>query len=155
MEEITKTQSVNINEPIATKDPFSFFSTNWKYNIVEDVNAPLLYSRQVIYTFSCLFSVIFGGILLSVNLKRVNRMDGIREVLAYSVAYTTTMFVILSQFQRNTLLVLLISMAGSFALYNYFWKKYIGLETKYRTRPFFIPLMIGLVIMAIIFLMIF
>gem|GEM_PF-4651972 len=30
---------------------FKFFSTNWKFNIVSDENAPKLYSRRVIYFF--------------------------------------------------------------------------------------------------------
>ncbi len=150
-----KKEDIVIEEKTDNSDHFKFFGTNWKFNIVSDENAPKLYSRRVIYIFSILFTVVTGGILLSINLKRVNRKDVIWIVLGYSIAYTAISVSILSQFERNTILTLLVSMLGSFALYNYFWKKYIGAETKYQTNPIWIPLVIcigifGLLAWAII-----
>jgi len=143
MEEIKKDENIILEEKTDNIDRFKFFNAkDWKYNIVTYKDAPELYSRRVIYFFSCLFTVITGGILLSINLKRVNRKDIIWLVLGYSIAYTTISISILSQFERNTVLTLLVSMLGSFALYNYFWKKYIGAETKYQTKPIWIPLII-------------
>jgi len=140
-EEMKKDENIILEEKTDNIDHFKFFNTkDWKYNIVSDKDAPELYSRRVIYFFSCLFTVITGGILLSINLKRVNRKDVIWLVLGYSIAYTAISISILSQFERNTVLTLLVSMLGSFALYNYFWKKYIGAETKYQTKPIWIPL---------------
>ncbi len=137
-----KKEDIILEEKIDNVDHFKFFNTNWKFNIVSDENAPKLYSRRVIYIFSCLFTVVTGGILLSINLKKVNRKDIIWKVLGYSIAYTAISISILNQFERNTILTLLVSMLGSFALYNYFWKKYIGAETKYQTKPIWIPLII-------------
>jgi hypothetical protein len=148
MEDITKTENLAINEMPPTKDPFSFFSTNWKFNIVEDQNVEALYSRKAIYFFTCVFSVIFGGILMSINLKKVNRKDCIWVVLSYTIIYSALMFSVLTQFERNTILTLLASMFGSFAFNNFFWKKYIGVETKYRTKPIWIPLIIGVIIIS-------
>ncbi len=87
---------------------------------------------------------------MSINLKRVNRKDVIWIVLGYSIVYTAISVSILNQFERNTILTLLVSMLGSFALYNYFWKKYIGAETKYQTKPIWIPLIICVAIFSLL-----
>jgi hypothetical protein len=150
MEEITKTENLAINEIPPSKGPFRFFSTDWKFNIVEDLNVQALYSRKAIYFFTCVFSVIFGGILMSINLKKVNRKDGIWVVLSYSIIYSVVILSVLSQFERSTIFTLLASMLGSFAFYNFFWKKYIGIETKYRPKPIWIPLIIGVTIFSLI-----
>lgn len=150
-EEIKKDESVVPDVKTENIDHFKFFNVkDWKYNIVTDNNAPELYSRRVIYILSCLFTVITGGILLSINLKKVNRKDVIWIVLGYSITYTAISIYILNQFERNTVLTLLVSMLGSFALYNYFWKKYIGAETKYQTKPIWIPLIICVIITSLL-----
>ena len=145
-----KKEDIILEEKTDSIDYFKFFSTKWKLNIVSDEDAPKLFSRRVIYIFSCLFTVVTGGILLSINLKRVNRKDVIWIVLGYSIVYTAISVSILNQFERNTILTLLVSMLGSFALYNYFWKKYIGAETKYQTKPIWIPLIICVAIFSLL-----
>ena len=84
-EEIEKDQIIENEIKIDNNTHLNFFSTNWKYNIVSDKNTPELYSRRVIYFFSIFFTVITGGILLSLNLKRINRKNAIWTVLGYSV----------------------------------------------------------------------
>ena len=148
-EEIKKNQAIETEVKTEKNTHLNFFSTNWKYNIVSDKNAPELYSRRVIYLFSVLFTVITGGILLSLNLKKINRKNAIWTVLGYSVVYTAITGTILYQFERNTFLTLIVSMLGSFALYNYFWEKYIGAETKYQTKSIWIPLIIALAIFSL------
>ena len=148
-EDIKKNETIVLKEKSDNIDHFKFFSTkDWKYNIVSDKDAPVLYSRKAIYLFSCLFTVIFGGILLSINLKKVNRKDVIWIILGYSIAYTAITGYILIQLERYPLLTLLVSMLGSFALFNFFWKKYIGAETKYQTKPIWIPLIICIAIFS-------
>ena len=152
MEEIAGNDNVQLSEKSIIKQPLKFFSTDWKFNVVNDQNAPALYSRKAIYFFTSFFSVVFGGILMSINLKKVNRKDAIWIVLVYSVAYVVAQVLILSQFKMNGTLTLVVSMIGSFALYNFFWKKYIGIETKYRTKQIWIPLIIGVGIFSLLLL---
>ena len=148
-EEIKKAENIVLEEKTDNIDHFKFFNTkDWKYNIVTDEDAPILYSRKAIYFLSCFFSVITGGILLSINLKRVNRKDVIWIVLGYSITYTVISVYILSQFKSNSVLNVLVCMLGSFALFNFFWRKYIGAETKYQTRPIWIPLIICIAIFS-------
>ena len=80
-EEIKKAENIVLEEETDNIDHFKFFNTkNWKYNIVTDEDAPILYSRKAIYFFSCFFSVITGGILLSINLKKINRKDVVWKI---------------------------------------------------------------------------
>jgi len=123
------------------------FMTKWKMNIVDDINVPQLYSRQVINVFSIIFSVLFGGILLSINLKKVNNKKAILAVLIFSVAYMGLLIFIQELISVNTtVLTVGFNALGAIVLYNFFWRKYIGQEFKYRTKPFWIPLIIGILI---------
>ncbi|MBB3186797.1 hypothetical protein [Microbacter margulisiae] len=54
-----------------TDEDWDAFHPKWKQNIVKDENAPQLYSRRVINIFSILFCVLFGGILLAIQLSQV------------------------------------------------------------------------------------
>ena len=137
-------------DAIASADsikPWNSFFVKWKINIVDDVNAPQLYSRQVINIFSVLFSVLFGGILLAINLKTANNKKAIFPVLAFSVLYTGLTVFILNLIPGNTTpLTVAFNLLGALVLYNFFWGKYIGKEFQYRTKPFWIPLIIGIVL---------
>jgi hypothetical protein len=136
------------NEEIESWD---IFSIKWKQNIVKDNSAPLLYSRQVINIFSILFSLLFGGILLAINLKTVNNKKGILPVILFSLAYSLlTIFIISLIPGHNSSLTLIFNLLGAIVLYNYFWVKYIGARFKYRTKSFWIPLIIGVLLSGLI-----
>jgi len=94
------------------KNPFGFFSTDWKFNVTKDESAPKLYSRQSIYFFTCICSVFFGGTLMFINLKKLKNKQGQLIVAVYSIVYGVTQIAILSQFERSTILTLLVSMLG-------------------------------------------
>ena len=132
-----------------TKKSWDSFNVKWKQNIVTDIAAPQLYSRQVLNVFSILFSVLFGGILLIINLKTVKNKKGILPVLIYSIGYTGLMIYILNLIPgKNSGLTLIFNLIGAIVLYNFFWGKYIGKDFQYRTKPFWIPLIIGGLIIA-------
>lgn len=118
----------------------------WKKNVVIDENAPAYYSERAIYIFSVLFSAIFGAALLSINCRNTNTKKGVWEVLAFGVVYTALQLWILSMIPRNNGLTLVFSIGGALLLNHFFWKKYIGTDTKYRTKPIWKPLIIGVVI---------
>lgn len=131
------------------KGSFDSFNANWKRSIVSDLDAPQLYSRQVINIFSILFSVLFGGILLAINLNTVNNRKGKLPVLLFSIAYTILMIVGMNLIDfRSSIVTFALNALGAVFLYNYFWKKYIGNDFEYRTKPYWIPLVIGIVISA-------
>jgi hypothetical protein len=130
-------------------DRWDWFTVNWKINIVDDVNAPQLYSRKIINIFSIAFSVLFGGILLAINLKNVNNKKAILPVLTYSIIYTGLMIYILGMIPGSTTpLTIAFNAIGATVLYNTLWKKYIGKDFQYRTKSYWIPLIIGILVIC-------
>jgi hypothetical protein len=135
--------------PKKSSNSWDWFNVKWKINIVDSSEAPQLYSRQVINIFSILFSVLFGGILLAINLNTINKKKGIFPVLAFSLAYTVLMAVGLKLIGgRSSAFTIVLNILGATILYNTFWAKYIGKSTEYRTKPFWIPLIIGILIFS-------
>ena len=120
-----------------------FASGAWKQNVVTDPNAPLLYSKGAIYVFSLAFSTIFGAVLLSSN---INENGKKWIVIGFGVLYTATTIVIANLIPSNTFWVLLLNAAGGFGLTSTFWDKFVGKETKYRSKPIWKPLIISIVI---------
>lgn len=117
----------------------------WKKNQVTDPNAPEFYSKHAIYGFSIFFTVIFGAVLLALNIKENKKARWI--VLAYGAVYTTFAISILSNFERNTILTMIVNMFGAWALYSFFWDRFIGKDTAYRAKSVWRPLIISIVIM--------
>ncbi len=109
-----------------------------------DENSPTLYSKRLIYTFAILFSVIFGGIMLAINLKAVNNKKGIYPVIIFSVLYFALSIYILEQMNAGTSGTLVLGAIGALILNNVFWNKYIGKETLYHKKSYVKPLIIAL-----------
>jgi hypothetical protein len=124
--------------------------SHWQVGVVKDTNAPLYYSKRVIYIFSIAFGVLFGSVLLTLNINKANSKGKGLVVIAYGLMFTILQVWILSGGARNSTLTLLTNGAGGYLLYTFFWKKYLGENIRYRARPFFIPLLIGLVIIGLL-----
>ena len=120
-----------------------FASDAWKKSVVTDPNAPLLYSKGAIRAFSLVFSTIFGAVLLSSNIDD-NKKKWI--VIGFGVLYTALTIVIVNLIPSNTIYVLLLNTAGGLGLTSTFWDKFVGKDTKYRSKPIWKPLIISLVI---------
>ncbi|MGC9344526.1 MAG: hypothetical protein ACP5E3_17610 [Bacteroidales bacterium] len=122
--------------------PFSIFRDP---NIVDDFNAPKLYSRFAIRFFAILFSTFFGGILLSINLNRLGKKWEIFYVMAFSILYSYGVFYVATLYpERSTTLTLILNLLGSLVLEEFFWKRYIGKHFKFRRQSIRGALLIGL-----------
>ena len=144
---------------VETKEPENinlFASSNgWKKNVVTDQSATEFYSEKAIYLFSVIFSVLFGSVLMAINLRKTESKKGVFEVLGFGILFFAFQIYVLSMIPRNTIFTLMFSMVGAVILNYFFWRKYIGQETKYRAKPIWIPLIIGIVLLAgYIFLMV-
>jgi len=124
----------NLMESMKDKDP------------EPDENSPILYSDKVIYTFSILFSVIFGGILFAINLKEVNNKKGILPVVSFSILYTALSIYLLNKINLGTLGSFIFGAFGAIIINNLFWNKYIGKGVAYRKKSYRKPLIIALII---------
>lgn len=107
---------------------------------------PVLYSEKVIYTFSILFSVLFGGILFANNLKTVGNKKGALPVIIFSVLYTGLTIYLVNLINTNSSATLIINMIGALIINNLFWNKYIGKGKLYHKKSYKKPLIIALAI---------
>jgi len=119
----------------------------------EDEDIPTLYSERVIYTFSVLFSVIAGGILLARNLKEVNRKDGIPHVIAFSLIYTFLSGYLMTVSKSGLVGTVVLAIIGAMVLNSYFWNAYIGRGINYYRKSYGKALIIALIILIPLFLL--
>jgi len=119
----------------------------------EDEDIPTLYSERVIYTFSVLFSVIAGGILLARNLKEVNRKDGIPHVIAFSLIYTFLSGYLMTVSKSGLVGTVVLAIIGAMVLNSYFWNAYIGRGINYYRKSYGKALIIALLILIPLFLL--
>ncbi len=121
-------------------------SKSLRRNIVTDTRAPILYSKVAILAFSTIFTVIFGAILLSINIDiKIQKL----KVIGFGVLFTTLAILIGNLMPHPTMYVYFINGIGGYTLTSDFWNRYIGRETKYRTKPIWIPLIISIIISAL------
>ncbi|MES2566263.1 MAG: hypothetical protein V4565_05320 [Bacteroidota bacterium] len=121
----------------------------WDKNIVDDINAVELYSQKAINGFSIAFGVLFGSILMAMNMKRASSQKSVTLTIVFGIAYTAVQLYALSFIPRNTGLTLMTSFGGALILNYVFWKKFIGVDTPYRKRKIWTPLIIGVIIFAL------
>jgi hypothetical protein len=115
-----------------------------------DADAPEFYSKRVIRIFSFLFSTLFGSILMAMNLSRTNSKKGVLEVILFGLAFTAFSIWLASVIPgNNNNFGIILNLIGGAILSYFFWNKYIGENTPYRTRSFWIPLAIGVAISAL------
>jgi len=133
-------------------NPFRYSDTN---NQVQDPDAPLLYSKRAIYVFSILFSVLFGSIMLAINVGKVQKNFKPVLVVLFGFAYTVFTVVLAEEFNLPTGAGIIVSMLGGYVLNAFFWNRFIGKTMLYRLKPIWVPLIIALIICAILLFIIF
>ena len=127
-------------------------SLTWKRHVTDDPSAPLLYSERAIYSLSLLFSVLFGAVLLVLNLRELKKPEGVIPAMSFAIAYLATLFFIFPIIQSafgNFQVSWLFTYLGAWLILKLVWAKYIGKDTKYRKRSITIPVIIGLIIAGI------
>jgi hypothetical protein len=133
-EEIRKQRVEYANDTVVKK---------WEENVVDDINLPQFYSEKAIYLFSAAFSVVFGSILLAINVNNAGNKRSWWKVIAFAILYTIAQIWILSFLPSVSGIGIAFGLTGGFLLNYFFWKKYIGKNVKYRAKPVWIPLIIG------------
>ncbi len=122
----------------------------WDKHSVEDNNAIEIFSQLSIWVFSIAFGVIFGSILLALNMKKLNKPKVSIIVVLFGILYTGFQFLAINYldeinfvFKRKTFLF---SGIGALILHYLFWENYIGKEINYRKKSIIKPLIICIVI---------
>jgi hypothetical protein len=140
-------EKIQIKKEVEEEDGFFRSSKSLRKNVVTDPNAPLLYSKVAIMTFSILFTVIFGSILLSFNIANTGKK---LKVIGFGLLLTILATVIGNLLPHSILYVYLINCVGGYFLTSDFWNNNIGRETKYRSRPIWLPLIISILIAVLL-----
>ncbi|WDF54439.1 hypothetical protein [Mucilaginibacter sp. KACC 22063] len=121
-------------------------------NYTEDQDFVDIYSKRAIFWFSLIFSPIFGGVMLALNLKWANYRRAALQVLMFSIAYYFLEGFIMtwlgfkpSMDVKNSLIVmgcmLALNLVGALIQTLYFFKKYFPEDDYYPrslTQPFII-----------------
>ena len=118
-------------------------SNSWTKNVVTDPEAPQYYSQRAVWGSSVFFTVLFGAVLLASNLSG-RKAKWI--VLSFGILYTIVAILILNNLPQNTGLTLGVNAGGAVILTQLFWNRYLGKETKFRTKPIWKPLIISILI---------
>ncbi|WP_146153543.1 hypothetical protein [Adhaeribacter arboris] len=136
-------------EPKERKEEDIMFTSQWPRNLVTDPDAPAYYSPRVIWGFSIFLSVLFGAVLLSLNIvtKKAKWI-----VIGFGFLYTTAFAYIFNSYGRTMFISFIINAIGASILTNFFWNKYIGRETIYRARSIKTPVIFALIILGIFIL---
>ena len=133
---------------IEKEEENSFWKKKWEKNIVTDEDAPIYYSEKAIFWFTLFFSVLFGAILLAINLRKTETKKGIWQVIAFGIIYTGLQYYLLSIVSDGNGLTIVFCTVGALIMDYLFWNKYIGKDKKYRTKQIWKPLIIGIIIYA-------
>lgn len=125
------------------------FSNTYKNNIIDDPDAYSFYSRQVIRVFTILCSTLFGSVMMAINIGKTKNTGGVILVLLFGLIFTTLQIVIINSAHTSGSYAYFFGFVGAIGLDYLFWNRYIGNEALYRARPFWIPLIIALVLLAL------
>jgi hypothetical protein len=127
------------------------FSREYKNVIVQDPDAPRLYSRMVVKLFTVLFGALFGSIMMAMNLNNFGKSKEAVWALLFGVGFTTVQYVVLSHVPGSVSSIQVVfGFIGAYLIDFLFWKPYIGYATFYRKRPTWVPLIIALVFVSLI-----
>lgn len=137
-DQITETQIRKVSEVQKSIRKGKQFLTN-------DITAPQMHSKRVIFVFCAVFSTIFGTVLLLFNMKQVKSKEGFKYTLLFGILYTL-LTIVLSTVIDFARLPFFMNLLGSLILTEYMWNKFIGEETQYRKRSWIKPLVISILI---------
>ncbi|WP_422356771.1 hypothetical protein [Roseivirga pacifica] len=138
-------QTAPVVEPVSVKSEPQY---------TDDPFAPELYPKWSIWVISVLFTPLISGIMLTMNINQINKKKESRLVLTFSILFTAIVLFVVNyaqtQYTAPSSLTNMLNLIGGAVLVEYFWKKHIGLELKYRKRSPLIPFIISISITALL-----
>jgi len=128
------------------------FKSTYKNNVVEDLDAPFLYTRRALFFFTVGFGALFGSIMLAINLSKIKKSKGIFWILLFGVGFTILQVVLMNYANKGSSPGAFFGILSGFCIDYIFWPLFIGKSTMYRARPIWTPLIIGIALGAMIVL---
>lgn len=127
-----------------------FANSTYKNNIVLDPDAPSFYSRSAIYGFTFFFGALFGSIMLAINVNKTQKSSNVVWVVLFGALFTILQIGIVQSVPRTGSLNIIFSITSAYIMEAFFWNRFIGNFTFYRAKPIWVPLIIGIVFVALI-----
>ena len=120
--------------------------------VTNEENIPELYSPVAILGFSLFFSFIFGGVLMFFNLRKLGKSAIANNVLLICTGIIVVAYFVALKFQVNQFFMLLINLGGGWLLIEFFWKKHVGLQTKFKKKSITKAVLVSVLISVAVFL---
>jgi hypothetical protein len=135
---------------ITTK--LGFFNKEYKYVIVSDPDAPLLYSRTAVYGFAFFLGALFGSIMMAINLNKLGKTKEALFAILFGVGFSALQYYVASHANPGSggSVQVVGGVISAYCLDLFFWRNYIGYSTFYRKRKIWVPLIIGVALLALI-----
>jgi hypothetical protein len=128
----------------------TFFADSGRDLQVNDPDAYVFYSRRVIKAFTFFFSPVFGAILMAMNMAKAKQNEGISRVILFGIGIIVAENIIVAAIGLSASINIIVAFLNAYLIDLLFWDKYIGKATLYKPRSFWVPLIIGLAISALL-----
>ena len=115
---------------------------------IEKINNPKIYSKGAIWSFSFLFSAIFGAVLLMQNLKDIGKKKEGNKILLYSIIFTIFSIIVAEMFSNNSL-AMLSNIIGGLALSEVSFRIHFPNSDEFEKKPIWKPLIIAIILMIL------
>jgi len=122
---------------------------------VKPAELPEYYSPAAVLGFSIFFSVIFGGILMFANLRKAGKKNEAVAVILMSLCIMLISAFLVHVYKVNQLVGLLTNTIGAVILIEYFWKKHLGYQTKFKRKSLTNAILISLGVSVFLAVMLF
>jgi len=128
------------------------FNSEYKNVIVEDPDAPRMYSTLAIYLFTFFMGPLFGSIMMAMNLAKKGKSNAVAGVVLFGLGLSILGGILANSVQVSSgaSVRILCGLVGAYCLHYLFWRPYIGFNTFYRARPIWGALIIAIILGAIV-----
>ncbi len=114
--------------------------------IDENPDTPWYYSPKAIFTFSVFCSVLYGAILLAINLKE--RRDKWASI-GFGLTFLVFEITLYQVFNLGSSITFLVNAIGGGILAWYFWDKHLGKNIAYKKKSILVSVLIAIAIFAL------
>ena len=114
------------------------------------VSLPIFFSQTAILAFTIFFSPLFGGVMLALNVKKINKKV-VWQIILFSLLFTAFSGYVSYYLAPGSFISLIVPVAGALLLSEVLWNNYIGKSVKYEKRSILIPLVIAALIAIPVF----
>jgi hypothetical protein len=127
------------------------FNRDYKNVIVEDPDAPRMYSTVAIYLFTFLMGPLFGSIMMAMNISKTGKGNAVAGVILFGIGFTILSIALFGNMSGSSgSFQFLTGLIAAYCMNYLFWRPYIGFGTFYRARQVWTPTIIAVILAALV-----